>query len=142
MSTCIFALSISFIFLRLICFKSALQSSCFVALILLFLQIGIESRYNYTLIKLVMSDEERSIASDVQGSVHGEQKDISNADQISLLNSSNDVALKRQSDNCLDSKTNTLIPGFLNSNLRHYLGGTSVPILKFITPIDVIHITY
>jgi len=82
------------------------------------LQIGIESRYNYTLIKLVMSDEERSIA----GDVHGEQNDISNADQISLVNSSIDVALKRQSDNFLDSKTNTLIPGLLNSNLRHYLG--------------------
>jgi len=42
-----------------------------------------------------MSDEERSIAGDIQGSVHGEQNDISNVDQMSLLNSSIDVALKK-----------------------------------------------
>ena len=64
-----------------------------------------------------MSDEERSIAGDVQGSLHGEQNDISNVDQMSLLNSSIDVALRSRATIFF----NTLIPGFLNSSLRHCL---------------------
>ena len=60
-----------------------------------------------------MSDEERSIAGDIQVSFHGEQNDNSNADQMSRLNSSIDVALKRQSDNFrqyLDSRISQLKP--------------------------------
>ena len=60
-----------------------------------------------------MSDEERSIAGDEHGSVHGERNDISNADQMSLLNSSIDAALKKQSDNFLqylDSRISQLKP--------------------------------
>jgi hypothetical protein len=60
-----------------------------------------------------MFDEERSIAGDVQGSVHGEQNDVSNVNQMSLLNSSIDVALKKQSDNFLqylDSRISRLKP--------------------------------
>ena len=60
-----------------------------------------------------MSDEERSIAGEVQGSIHGEQNDISNADQTRILNFSIHVALKKQSDNFLqylDSRISQLKP--------------------------------
>ena len=68
-----------------------------------------------------MSDEERNIAGDVQGSVHGEQNDISNVDQMSLLNSSIDVALKKQSDKFLQ---------YLDSRI-HRFKPTPLPVDNF-----------